>query len=153
MKNSDNPQADLDNVQERWLDLYDHAPVGYCTVGDNGLIVETNLKAAALLGVAREELVFQTISRFVFKDDLESYHLHSRQLFETGAPQACELRMVKEDGTQFWARLEATVAQGPSTGPEQRMCRMVLSDITGRRKAEEALKESEERFRHMTEQL
>jgi len=42
-------QAELDSARARYFDLYDLAPVGYCTICENGLIQETNLTAACLL--------------------------------------------------------------------------------------------------------
>ena len=104
-------QAELDAARARYFDLYDLAPVGYCTLTEKGLILEANLTAATLLGVARGALVKQPITRFILKEDQDIYYLHRKQLFETGEPQACELRMLKKDGTTFWAHLPATAAQ------------------------------------------
>ena len=92
-------QAELDAARARYFDLYDLAPVGYCTISEKGLILEANLTAAMLLGVTRDALVKQPISRFILKEDQDIYYLHRKKLFETGEPQACELRMAKNDGT------------------------------------------------------
>jgi PAS domain-containing protein len=45
-------QAELEVARARYFDLYDLAPVGYCTVSEKGLILEANLTAATLLGGA-----------------------------------------------------------------------------------------------------
>ncbi|MDP2706156.1 MAG: PAS domain-containing protein [Burkholderiales bacterium] len=60
-------QAALDAVRARYFDLYDLAPVGYCTVSEPGLIMQANLTAASLLGVARSALVKRPLSRFIHK--------------------------------------------------------------------------------------
>jgi len=130
-------QAELDAARARYFDLYDLAPVGYCTVSEQGLILEANLTLAALLGVARGALVERPLRRFVLKQDEDIYYRHIRQLFETAAPQSYELRMVKTDGTQFWAHLDATAAQDEGGAP---VCRVVLSDNPERERAEEALR-------------
>ena len=90
-------QAELDAARARYFDLYDLAPVGYCTVSEQGLILEANLTAATLLGVARNALVKQWFTSFILPEDEDIYYLHRKQLFETGEPQACFLRMVKRD--------------------------------------------------------
>ncbi|MCX5970470.1 MAG: PAS domain-containing protein, partial [Coprothermobacterota bacterium] len=103
-------QLELDATRARYFDLYDLAPVGYCTLSEQGLILEANLAAATLLGVARGALVKQLITRFIHKENQDIYYLHHKQLFQSGEPQACELRMVKQDETAFWAYLAATAA-------------------------------------------
>jgi PAS domain S-box-containing protein len=137
-------QAELDAARARYFDLYDLAPVGYCTLSEKGLILEANLTAATLLGVARGTLVKQPISRFIFPEDQDSYYRFRKQLFATGAPQACELRMMKKDETAFWANLAATAAQDADGAP---VCRVVMSDITTRKRSEQTLRESEQRLR------
>jgi PAS domain S-box-containing protein len=133
-------QEELDAARERYFDLYDLAPVGYCTLSEKGLILEANFTAATLLGVARGALVKQPISRFIHKEDQVIYYLHRKKLFETGEPKACELRMLKKDGTAFWVRLEATAVQDAAGVPA---CRVLLSDITERKQAGDVLRESE----------
>ncbi len=120
-------QVELDAERARYFDLYDLAPVGYCTLSAQGLILEANFTAATLLGVARRELVKRPISRFIVKTDQDIYYLLRKQLLDTGAAQSCELQMVKHDGTPFWAHLTATDAQDAEGA---RVHRLVLSDVT-----------------------
>jgi PAS domain S-box-containing protein len=135
-------QAELEASRARYFDLYDLAPVGYVTVAEQGLILEANLTACTLLGVAPNGLVMQPISRFIGIDDLGGYERHREALFDTGMPQACEMRMVKQDGTDFWARLDATAAHDENGAP---VCRIVMSDITERKMGEAELRASERR--------
>ena len=124
----------MEIVQERYFDLYNLAPVGYCTVNNQGLFLEVNLTAANMLGVAQGELAGQPISRFILKEDQYIYHLHRQNLFETGESQICELRLVKTGGPPFWTSLAATATQEADGTPS---CRILISDITERKKAQE----------------
>ena len=128
-------QVEIEAGRTRYFDLYDLAPVGYCTLSEKGLILEANLPAATLLGTARSALVKQPISRYILKEDQDIYYLHRKKLFETGEPQECELRLVNPDGTFFWAHLTATAAQAEDGAP---VCRCVMSEVTERKRAEEA---------------
>jgi len=119
-------QVELDRLRERYFDLYDLAPVGYVTLSEKGIILETNLAAAKLLAITRNELVRQSLSRFIHRDDQDIYYLHRKKLFETGAPQICELRMLKANAPPLWAHLTATAA----TEENKPVCRIVISDIT-----------------------
>jgi PAS domain S-box-containing protein len=141
-------QAELDAARARYYDLYDLAPVGYCTLNDQGLILEANLTAARLLGVARGELSQRPISLFIFKTDQDIYYLLRGQLQSSSEPQSCELRMVRKDGVQFWAHLAVTAGQDAGGAT---LHRLVLTDVTDRRLMASAMRESEERFRTLIE--
>lgn len=139
-------QAALDTARAHYFDLYDLAPIGYITLTEMGVIQEANFTAATLLGVARAELVKQPLSRFIHPDFQDQYyrHRHRKQFLDSGASQACELRMVQKDGTQFWANLSATATQD-SDGVT--FCRVMINDITERRQAEEKLLTGEAHLR------
>ncbi|SPF34250.1 putative Diguanylate cyclase [Candidatus Desulfosporosinus infrequens] len=126
-------QAELDDERERYFDLYDLAPVAYCTISEKGLITETNLAATNLLGVVRGALCKQPISQIILKEDQYIYYLFRKKLNDTGKPQECELRMIKIDETVFWAHLVAIVVHDTDGA---QVCRIALTDITERKKKE-----------------
>ncbi|MDZ7760166.1 MAG: PAS domain S-box protein [Desulfovermiculus sp.] len=127
-------QEEIEESRARYFDLYDRAPVGYCTLSEKGLIQEANLTATTLLGVNRAVLIKQPISRFILKEDQDIYYLHHKKLFETGEPQEFELRLLKPDGRFFWGHLTETAAQAKDGAP---VCRVLLIDITERKRAAE----------------
>ena len=154
-------QEELDVARARYFDLYELAPVGYITVSQKGLILESNLTAATMLGVARgvPGLAHPVFSQFIHTEDQDICYLFSKQLLETCKPQVCELRMVKKDGPAFWAHLEATVAQDHSAGSlrqgsgqteqvDKPVIRVVISDIS----AEQKLKETRFLLEQMMEE-
>jgi PAS domain S-box-containing protein len=141
-------QVELDAARVRYFDLYDLAPVGYCTISKQGLIMEANLTASTLLGVPRGKLVKQLLARFILKKDQDIYYLHRKKLLDTGEPQTCELQIVKKDGTIFWAHLTEAAAKDESGAT---VCRVVMSDITERKRMEEKLRFEEQRFRTFVE--
>ena len=133
-------QDALEASRARYFDLYDLAPVGYFTLNEGGLILEANLTGANLLGVARRALVNQPLGRFVVSDDADAYYLNHRQLFRTGEPRAFELRLAKKNGAPFSAWIEATVTTDESG---TRICRKMVSDITGRKAIQDKLRQSQ----------
>jgi PAS domain S-box-containing protein len=143
-------QAELEVSRSRYFDLYELAPVGYVTLNEKGLILEANLTAANLFGVAKGHLARRPLSNFILREDQDIYYLHRKQLFETGAPQVCELRIVREDGSRFWARLEATASQDVDETPT---CGVILSDVTESKQMEETLRENEEQYRALFAQV
>ena len=135
-------QEELESSRMRYFNLYDLAPVGYFTLSEEGLILKANLTASSLLGVEKSALVKKSLTHFIFREDEDIYYHYHQQLFETGAAQVCELRLVKKDGSLFWAQLESTIAQESENGNAS--CYTVIRDITQRKQAEEKLKDSEE---------
>ena len=139
-------QLALDIARTRYFDLYDLAPVGYCTIDENGLIKQANLTAARLLGVNRNVLVKQPLSRFIHKEDEDLLYLHRKIILKSGAPHSCELRIIKFDGTQVWVHLSCTVAEDVEGAHE---VRAVMTDVTERKDADDALRESGFRYRNL----
>lgn len=129
-------QQELDGARARYFDLYDLAPVGYCTVDEHGLILEANFTAAMLLDVVRSDMVQKPVSRFIVKSDQDTYYRCRKALFAEGLPQECELQMLKRGGEPFWVQMHLSAAQDSTGAPVQRM---VLGDISERKRMDAAL--------------
>jgi PAS domain S-box-containing protein len=133
---------------ESYVTLYDQSPVGYCTISEHGLILQANITSATLLDMERQALTKQPIARFVFKADQDIFYLLHKQLLKTSESQECELRMVKGDGTQFWAHLAATAVKDGDGAP---VLRIALSDVTKRKQLDESVRESERFMKTLTD--
>ena len=141
-------QLEVDGWRASYFDLFDLAPVGYVTVSEEGLILQANRVAATFLGVRQVDLVRKPLTRFIHREDADDYYLQSKQVLETNGPKAWELRMIKSDGTSFWVHLAATGAPDEDGLPS---LRVALSDISALKRAEQALRESEERHRRLVQ--
>jgi signal transduction histidine kinase/ActR/RegA family two-component response regulator len=142
-------QEELEAARSRYFDLYDQAPVGYCTLNNEGVITEANVTVADMLGVARTELVGQPLSTFILREDQDNYYLFRRQFAESPMPSSgatyihpekpseqrgCDLRMINKGKTAFfWAHLQVNTLQDPEGTP---VFLLALSDITERKEAE-----------------
>jgi PAS domain S-box-containing protein len=140
-------QAELEAAVTRYADFYDFAPVAYLTLDERGQILEANLNAATMLGVERRRLLQRLVTNFIVREDRKIYLRHLQQLFETQGPQHYELRMVRRDGTQFWAGMATIAADNNNV----RLCKATISDITERKRIEEELRVSEEKYRLVSE--
>ena len=129
-------QQELDGARARYFDLYDLAPVGYCTVDEHGLILEANFTAALLLDVVRSDLVQQPVSRFIVKTDQDTYYRCRKALFVEGLPQDCELQMLKRGGAPVWIHMRLSASQDSAGAPVQRL---VLGDISERKRMDAVL--------------
>lgn len=130
-----NTQQELEKSRQRYADLYDFAPVGYITVSTKGLILEANLTAGSMLGVARGQLLTRRFSDFIVREDQDLFYLHRKRLLETGQQQSYELRLQKKDGPFFHAQIEtATHSNGDCIPPEQ--FKVTINDVSLRKEAD-----------------
>lgn len=96
-------QFELVNEKKRYMDLYNLAPIGYCSVSDDGEILQSNLMAASLLGLTKDKLIHHKFSDFIFSQDQDIYYL-----FQRHASPSCELRLLKADHTHSWVQLSSS---------------------------------------------
>jgi PAS domain S-box-containing protein len=139
----------LEESRDKYHDLYEFAPIGYLTLTDKALIAEVNISGATLLGVPRKDLVNHGFGRFIVHGDLERWDQYFMHVRNPGGKQICTLTLKRGDGSQFPARLEGVRISDSSEGTPT--VRISVSDITDIRQAEEALRESEERFDQLAE--
>lgn len=103
-------QLQLEEARARYFDLYDLAPISYCTVNETGLIVEANLATASMLGETRGALLGKRISRYIRKECQDTYYLSRKLLKASGERQSCELHMVRADDSDFWVDASMSTA-------------------------------------------
>ena len=139
-------QIELDAIKSRYFDLYNLAPIGYCTLSEAGLIAEVNLTAALLLGVARRDLIGKPISRFICKNMQDIYYFQRNKLLESGTSVSFDLQMQTTDGTPFWALVAASIDR--QVEPKYQI-RLVINDISTRKAAESAISEYQSRYRNL----
>jgi len=137
-------QQQLEESRDRYIDLYDFAPVGFLTLDDKGLIAQANLACASLLGVDRTRLNHRRFDSFVSPQERDSWHRHLLHVSTCEEAQTIELALTRHDGTSLHGRLECerSLQSDDVTG-----VRIALMDITKRHQAYQALQESEELLR------
>jgi PAS domain S-box-containing protein len=129
-------QVEIEAARERYFDLYDLAPVGYCTVDADGLILEANLTAATLLGVSRVALIKRQISRFIPPAQQQMYQQCRQRLLVSGQTQACDLQLRKDNGTVIWVSFTVNVGKSASG---QTNLRVMFQDVTARMQLDQQL--------------
>ncbi len=131
----------METLLEKFTDLYDFAPVGYLSLDETGRILEANLTAADLLGAGRAALINRRLPSYIAPVSRKVFLKFLEQVFTGAGKKVCEATLQRENGTVFWADFHGTSAisvRGP-----QKWCRVVISDITALKRAEEAQRRME----------
>jgi len=133
---------EMEVLLEKYADLYDFAPAGYLTLDEQGQIQEVNLSGAQLLGGDRTRLINRPLTAMVAPASREIFLAFLRRVFAGGGRQVCEVSLLRGNRTPFWADIYGVVVIS-ANGP-RKWCRLVVSDITVLKRAEEAQRRAEE---------
>lgn len=152
-----NKQMEIAEARDRYLDLYEYAPIGYFTFDKTGTVVEVNLTGANLIGLPRARLIGRPFTLFVEQEFINSFLTHLKKVFSNEVAQTTELKM-KQQGKKpsVYVSLRSLAIQGR----EGLRCRSTAMDITERKLAEEELLKAREelvrandRLRHLSDHL
>ena len=135
-------QIELDISRGKYFDLYDLAPVGYCTLDHKGYILEANLTASKLLGIQRNELVRKPFTWYIMRDDQDIFYSYQKKIRRTYKPMECELRMLYPGEAPFWALLSTVLVADEKDG---QLFRVVISDISSLKEAAWEMVKAKER--------
>ena len=129
-------QTELEASRDRYLNLYDFAPVGYLTLNSNGMIEELNLTAATLLGAERKNLLTRRFTAQVVAEDQNRWLTLFLVVLKQDGKGSVEVSLQRRDGTVFQALLDC---QRTKVGAGDTALRIALTDISERRQLEAEL--------------
>lgn len=138
-----NAHIALKESRDRYLDLFEFAPISYFTLTSTGLITEVNFIGATLVGADRKDLLLRPFSRYVAPEFIDQFHLKLAELMRDEEQQCYEIQIKREDGSRSYVHVDALRVK---TSGVQITLRITLTDITEAKHVEEALRESEQRL-------
>jgi PAS domain S-box-containing protein len=135
-------QALIESSRNRYSDLYDFAPVGYCTLDSRGRIQDINLTGAALLRMPRERLVDLPLSTFIWVEDAQAFRSHLESCALGDGRVATEVRLAIQGRGSLVAQLVSVPLR--DEGARVAGYRTAIVDIT-------TLTQSEDRLRFLAD--
>ena len=123
--------AKADALLAQYTDLYDFSPTGYLTLDRQGAIQQVNLTGARLLGVERSRLPNRRFSLFVADSERRAFSDFLRKVFASQAQERCEVTLPQGTSQPLLVQMAGVRSQD---GQE---CRVVMVDLTERRRGEE----------------
>ena len=136
--------------ENRFRLSFDNANIGMVIVGVDGRLLLVNEQFAAMLGHDKDELIGRHFNDITHPDDRD---IGKDYVASTVTGQAAsaryEKRYLRKDGAVVWARVSLSLVRDAAGKPLHFITH--AQDISESKKAEEALRESEYRFRYFVE--
>jgi PAS domain S-box-containing protein len=142
-------QVELEETRDRYIDLYEFAPIGYLKLTRQGLVAEVNLTGTALLGMERKKLLNRRFDGFIIAEDRDRWHSHYLNVLKRVGRKVCEVVIQRSDDTFFHAQLDCQRTKTDDAS----MMRIALTDITERIQIQEQLRRADASLRLMVESV
>ncbi|MEW6493419.1 MAG: PAS domain S-box protein, partial [Cyanobacteriota bacterium] len=133
-------------AEAKFQDLYNHAPCGYHSLDEDGTFIAINDTELSWLGYSREEVVGKLeMTDLLTPETVIPFDQAFGCLRSQGWVKDVEIQLIRKDGTILPALLSATAIRDEAGNFVA--ARVTIFDITVRKQTEEALRQSEQRFR------
>ena len=144
-------EAALRASEERFRAIVNQATAGVAEIDASGRYTLVNRTFCDLAGYSEAELLGRRFHVLTHPDELPGAIDIFERVLATGEPVVAEKRLVRKDGAVIWINECVSLIPRDDSRPPRVV--MVAIDITERKRAEEALRLSEEQFRHVVDSV
>lgn len=137
--------TDMERKEQRQRLMIDHAPVAYQALDDQGRILSVNEAWSALTGRTMATAVGSSFNSLLHEEDQAAQAACMARLVQVGFVNNEELRLVRHDGAVAMLAISARCEKDAAGNTVQIHC--VLRDITEQKRIQNALEQSEARYR------
>ncbi len=138
----------LTDSEENYKLLYENAPLPFHSLNKDGIFIDVNQAWLQTLGYKREEVIGKPYGDFLHPDYQEHFK-NKFPVFKACGSVHTNFKLQHKDGHYIEILLDGSIGYLPDGSFKQTYC--VFQDITERKKVEEELYESEEKFRRIFE--
>ncbi|MBC8126514.1 MAG: PAS domain S-box protein, partial [Gloeobacteraceae cyanobacterium ES-bin-144] len=136
---------EAESVREKYTELYDFAPVGYFTILSDGTIRMVNLAGATLVGMERSRLVGRSFEMLISPALRPTFITFLEQVFIGKAAPSIESELATKGQPNRFVTINVKLS------PDGQACSLTVTDISARKRDEDALRGSEIRYRRLFE--
>ena len=129
----------LEESRDRYVDLFEFAPICYLTLTREALVSEINLTGCILLGIERKQLLNRRFSKFIAPQDRDRWHRLFMNVMERAdfEKQSFDIAMQRADNSIFYAHFDCLRRVIADAQP---ILRIALTDISELKIAEAKLR-------------
>ncbi len=126
--------------------IYENSPTGYFTFDSKGIISSLNQTGANQLKSKKEHLLNKPFLEFVNSEHHNQFITHLENVTKFNSKHSCEVVVERKDKSLFYALLESIPLLQDN---DETYCITTITDVTMFKVSQDALKESEERFKNI----
>lgn len=134
-------QASLRRLRDRYIELFENAPVGYVLLDASGIIRRTNSTWSSMLGRADTDYSGIPFAETLIEGDDQLFLSRLRSFFNNPAEKHMELRIKRHNAAPFYAHITAKRSYDEDTQGDTDELMVIVSDITAQKHSAEALRE------------
>lgn len=147
-------QVELEGALGRYFELYDLAPVGYCSLSETGRLLQANQLLATWLGSSEQALVTRPLASFIHPDEHDNEYLLRRRLLTHGSPQMCQWRLLSHVSNPIWVQVQAVLRADAKGAPTFNLVLTNIDELKQNQLAlQAALDEQNARIQELQQQL
>ena len=146
-------QKQLELVRDRYARLFNDAPVGYLTIDETGIIAQTNETFAGMVGREPSYLSGKALADCMAPAERSAFYGRFRAFFKNPQGKHLDFRLHGPNGSptvRCVGRMEREIPVQPGKDSRQHLL-LILTDISEQVRAEAARRESEERYRLLSD--
>jgi PAS domain S-box-containing protein len=143
-------ESALKKSEENYRDLVENINDILISLDTGGNVTYISPVVTQVTGYGPEEIIGHAYADFVYPEDLPKMNEGFEQTL-SGNSTPVEFRLIKPDGTLVWLRTRSRILTGPDGNPQGLYG--IISDISDQKKAEEARKQTEERYHNVLDSM
>lgn len=129
-----NAQLQLGESRDRYFSLYESSMLNHLSFNQDGVVMEANLAASALIGVDKFDLIGMPFVNWVARQDRAKFICHVRQYLSGDVHTSAEFVLELPNGKSIDVQMTGVLLKLP--GSKEDYCRTVLTDISGHKQVE-----------------
>ncbi len=145
---ANNAEKTLKQSEEKYRDILASMEEGYFEVDLKGKFIFFNAAVSRVLGYSHQELIGMKSRHYLNKENARKAFETFNEVYKTGQPrQAFGWEIVRKDGTKRFVDVSVSLLRNEKGHAS--LFRGIVRDVTDDKRAEEALRESEKRYRQL----
>lgn len=149
-------QKEIELTRDKYLKLFENAPIGYFLFDESGLILDLNLTATRMLGFSRSMALHKPFILFLPSDHHRRFYYHIESALELRESQQTQLQLRRLDESRIDIHIVSIYLppdDEEDLEDDSMVCLSAVFDVTEQNKIQHELLQSEQSYRRLFENM